>query len=75
MTENGNPKDNAEAERINNALKNEMFKDMTFKDITQVREELEKEVLFYNNERPHLRLELRTPIEAAKDIGRFKRQG
>ena len=74
MTESGNPKDNAEAERINNTLKNELFKDMTFKDIMQVKEALEKAVLFYNHERPHLSLEMHTPIEAARETGRFSRQ-
>lgn len=74
MTESGNPKDNAEAERINNTLKNELFKDMVFTDIDQVREALQSAVMFYNHERPHLSLEMRTPIEAASETGRFKRQ-
>lgn len=73
MTESGNPKDNAEAERINNTLKNELFKDMTFSDIDQVKEALQKAVLFYNHERPHLSLEMRTPVEAAAETGRFRR--
>ena len=74
MTESGNPKDNAEAERINNTLKNELFKDMVFTEIGQVKEALRKAVMFYNYERPHLSLELRTPAEAAAETGRFKRQ-
>ena len=74
MTESGNPKDNAEAERINNTLKNELFKDMVFSDISQVREALQKAVLFYNHERPHLSLEMRTPVEAINVTGRLKRQ-
>lgn len=74
MTESGNPKDNAEAERINNTLKNELFKDMFFTDIDQVREALRRAVMFYNCERPHLSLEMRTPVEAAGETGRFKRQ-
>lgn len=48
MTESGNPKDNAEAERINNTLKNELFKDMVFTEIGQVKEALRKAVMFYN---------------------------
>lgn len=74
MTESGNPKDNAEAERINNTLKNELFKDMVFTNIDQVREALRRAVMFYNYERPHLSLEMRTPVEAASETGRFKRQ-
>lgn len=73
MTQSGNPKDNAEAERINNTLKNELFKDMVFTDIDQVREALRRAVMFYNYERPHLSLEMRTPVEAADETGRFKR--
>ena len=74
MTESGNPKDNAEAERINNTLKNELFKDMVFSDIAQVREALSKALSFYNYERPHLSLEMCTPADAANKTGRFKRQ-
>lgn len=74
MTESGNPKDNAEAERINNTLKNELFKDMTFTDILQVRAAMDKAIMFYNHERPHLSLEMRTPAEAANETGRFRRQ-
>lgn len=74
MTESGNPKDNAEAERINNTLKNELFKGMVFSNIAQVREALDKAILFYNHERPHMSLEGRTPASAAKLTGRFKRQ-
>lgn len=33
MTETGNPNDNPEAERINDTLKNELFKDITFYSI------------------------------------------
>lgn len=74
MTESGNPKDNAEAERINNTLKNELLKDMIFTDINQVKEVIQKAIMFYNYERPHMSLEMRTPVEAATETGRFKRR-
>ena len=73
MTESGNPKDNPEAERINNTLKNELFKDMAFTCIEDVREAMETAVPFYNNERPHRSIEMLTPIEAAGRTGRFRR--
>jgi len=73
MTETGNPKDNPEAERINNTLKNELFKDMVFNDIKQVREAMRIAVPFYNHERPHRSIEMRTPMEAAGCTGRFRR--
>ncbi len=73
MTESGNPKDNPEAERINNTLKNELFKDMVFHDIKEVLEALACAIPFYNRQRPHRSLEMLTPAEAAQRTGRFKR--
>lgn len=73
MTETGNPKDNPEAERINNTLKNELFKDVIFNNIDQVREAMDKAVPFYNCERPHRSIEMRTPMDAIGCTGRFKR--
>lgn len=74
MTESGNPKDNSEAERLNNTLKNELLKDIVFHDVEQVRDALKSAVDFYNYERPHLSLENRTPYEASRCEGRFKRE-
>lgn len=37
MTESGNPKDNAVAERVNNTIKNEFFKGMEFYSVREVR--------------------------------------
>lgn len=73
MTESGNPKDNPEAERINNTLKNELFKDKVFNSIEEVREAMEAAIPFYNNERPHRSIEMLAPMEAAGRTGRFKR--
>lgn len=73
MTESGNPKDNPEAERINNTLKNELFKGKEFHDIEEVRKAMLEAVSFYNNERPHRSIEMLTPIDAACRTGRFKR--
>lgn len=73
MTESGNPKDNPEAERINNTLKNELFKDLVFNSINQVCEAMENAALFYNYERPHRSIEMLTPMEAITCSGRFKR--
>ena len=73
MTESGNPKDNPEAERINNTVKNELLKDMVFHDILEVRTAMATAVPFYNRERPHRSIEMLTPVEAASRTGRFKR--
>ncbi len=73
MTQTGNPKDNPEAERINNTLKNELLKDKIFHTVTQVREAMETAIPFYNLRRPHRSIEMLTPVEAAVRRGRFKR--
>ena len=65
MTESGNPKDNPEAERINNTIKNEFFMNMVFGDIEEVRAAMETAVAFYNRKRPHRSIEMLTPVEAA----------
>lgn len=69
MTESGDPKDNAIAERVNGIIKNELLKDIIFHSIGQVREAVERAIDFYNNERPHMSLDWLTPSEAAKLTG------
>ncbi len=61
MTENGNPKDNAQTERINGTIKNELLKEMSFGSIGEVRDAVESAVRFYNNERPHMSINMLTP--------------
>lgn len=73
MTECGNPKDNAVAERVNNTLKNELFKGMWFFSLKDVREALDKAVFFYNNRRPHCSIAMMTPAEAARKSGELKK--
>ena len=65
MTETGDPKDNAQAERINNTMKNELLKGKRFTDIQQVIDAVDKAVDFYNNERPHMSIGMMTPSKAA----------
>lgn len=64
MTESGDPKDNAQAERINNTMKNELLKDMKFHDIGQVRVAVAKAADFYNYRRPHMSVNMMTPSQA-----------
>ena len=73
MTENGNPKDNAIAERINLTIKEEFLKGIRFKSVSEVRVAIAKAVEFYNNERPHMSLDMMTPAEAAKCNGELKK--
>jgi transposase InsO family protein len=73
MTENGNPKDNAIAERINNTIKNELLHGMTFTSLSQVNTAIRKAVKFYNVERPHSSLDWLTPNQAHKMSGELKK--
>lgn len=74
MTECGNPKDNAVAERVNNTIKNELLKGMEFYTIEEVRAALKVAVDFYNNERPHWSLDGMTPSQARKMEGDIKKR-
>lgn len=74
MTENGNPKENPQAERINNTIKNEMLKGVVFRDIREVVDEMPAVVDFYNNERPHMSLNMMTPAEAASYSGELQKK-
>lgn len=73
MTECGNPKDNAMAERINSTVKNELLKGMRFRSMAEVRKALEVAVTFYNTMRPHMSLDWMTPEEAARCNGEIKK--
>ncbi len=64
MTEDGNPKDNAMAERINSTVKNELLHGKTFTGIRQVADAVRKAVKFYNEERPHSSIDMLTPNQA-----------
>lgn len=69
MTESGDPKDNAQAERINNTMKNELLKGKVFRNVNEVVAAVAQAVDFYNNRRPHMSIGMKTPSEAAKLTG------
>jgi putative transposase len=54
MTENGDPLENAIAERINGIVKDEYLECYQVKDIIEARELLKQVVKLYNEERPHM---------------------
>ena len=64
MTECGDPKDNAQAERINNTMKNELLKDKVFRNIDQVVAAVLIAIDFYNKQRPHMSIGMLVPAEA-----------
>lgn len=63
MTNNGDPYENAVAERINGILKQEFFIDAPNQPL-QIKQQLVKEAIeIYNNERPHHSNHLLTPMQ------------
>jgi transposase InsO family protein len=63
MTENGDPYENALAERMNRTIKEEFGMDRTLKNRQQVKELVTESILLYNQKRPHLALNMKTPDE------------
>ena len=69
MTENGDPKENAKAERINGTIKNEMLKGVELHSVGEAREAVARAVEFYNNRRPHMSTGMMTPAQATECEG------
>lgn len=61
MTQNGDPLENAIAERVNGILKDEYLMEYQPKDIRQASQYLDQAVELYNNHRPHLSIDYHTP--------------
>jgi len=73
MTQNGDPLENAIAERINGILKNELLPNEIIKNLEHAQKLLKEIVLIYNNERPHMSVALLTPNQAHLLDGKLKR--
>jgi putative transposase len=61
MTENGDPLENAIAERVNGIIKEEYLNDYQVNDIQEAKELLDAVIQLYNNERPHMSIGNLTP--------------
>lgn len=61
MTETGDPRDNAIAERINGILKNEYLEHYVVHNLLEAIELLDKSVILYNNDRPHMTIDYHSP--------------
>ena len=72
MTENGDPLENAIAERVNGILKDELLEPLyaTFKEARQA---IDRAVNVYNHLRPHYSIDKLTPAEAHTRTGELKR--
>jgi len=73
MTENGDPYENAIAERVNGILKTEWLYDMTLKNCAEAKVVVKDIINIYNNERPHSSIEMLTPNQAHQMAGVLKR--
>jgi len=73
MTENGDPLENAIAERVNGILKDELL-EKQYPSFKQAREAIDKAVSIYNHLRPHSSVDYLTPAEAHARSGELKRR-
>lgn len=63
MTENGDPYENALAERVNGILKDEWLCMEKFNSFEQAKERIEQIIKIYNELRPHLSCNMKTPAK------------
>lgn len=61
MTENGDPLENAIAERVNGIIKEKYLNDYQVDNLKEAKELLDAVVQLYNNERPHMSIGNHTP--------------
>lgn len=73
MTENGDPLENAIAERVNGILKEELLRDR-YDSFEAAQKDIAKAVSIYNSLRPHLSCDMLTPDAAHKKTGVLARK-
>ena len=71
MTENGDPYENALAERMNRTIKEEFGMDKVLKSKEQARQLVAESIFLYNNKRPHLALDMKTPEQVYQQKSRL----
>jgi len=78
MSENGDPLENAIAERVNGIIKEEYLNNYQTDNLTKAKKQLQKAINLYNNDRPHMSISNLTPnklhynqkIPPPKDYGK-----
>ena len=73
MTQSGNPKDNAIAERVNGILKQELLM-AVYPGIRQARQSVTAAIDIYNRIRPHSSIDMMTPEKAHTQTGSIRRR-
>ena len=72
MTENGDPLENAIAERINGIIKEEYLYNYQVNNLKEAKELLKAVVDLYNNERPHMSISNLTPNQVHQSTEKLK---
>jgi transposase InsO family protein len=73
MTENGDPYENALAERVNGILKSEWIHCERYSDFNHADKRIAEIVSIYNSSRPHMSCGMLTPNEAHEQSGKLKK--
>ena len=73
MTENGDPRENAIAERVNGVLKDEWLNQIKLASLEEAIKQLKRIIMIYNCHRPHASLNMKTPREASQLTGELKK--
>ena len=75
MTENGDPLENAIAERVNGIIKEEYLNDYQVDNSQEAKELLDAVIKLYNNERPHMSIGNLTPNHVHQNKKKKKNYG
>ena len=67
MTENGDPLENAIAERVNGIIKEEYLNHYQTANLPEAKKQLQKAISLYNNGRPHMSISNLTPNKLHND--------
>jgi len=74
MTSNGDPYENAQAERVNGILKSEFNLDKGYKSFDDAQQAVDSSIKIYNSSRPHASCNYLTPNEAFKMTDTLKKR-
>lgn len=74
MTEQGDPYENALAERMNRTIKEEMLLNRGFADYSAAKTEVERAIVNYNTLRPHGSCNYYTPDQAHRMEGELAKR-
>jgi putative transposase len=73
MTENGDPYQNAVAERVNGILKDEWIDHEQYSGFSQAKLRIDQIIPVYNHQRPHSSCNMMTPAQAYRSSGEIKK--